>query len=79
MSTDRRTYAILHTLDTQQPLNALVAWNGKDWTVPVNDDVLPDCCDTIEQAFTAAEMEIARRAPNHTCLACRPWQPHGEA
>jgi hypothetical protein len=76
---DRRTYAALHTLDAQQALNAVVTWNGKDWTVRINDDVLPDCCDTIEEAFTAAELEIARRAPDHTCLECRQWQPSGAA
>jgi hypothetical protein len=75
---DRRTYAALHTLDTQQAIHALVTWNGKDWTVTIDDVVLPDCCETIEQAFTAAELEIARRAPAHTCLSCQQWQPRTE-
>ena len=79
MPLDRRSYAALHTLDTQQALNALVTWNGTNWTVTINDEVLPDCCDTIEEAFTAAELEIARRAPNHACLGCRPWQPCADA
>ena len=79
MAVDRRSYVALHTLDTMQAINALVVWNGKQWTVTINDDVLPDCCDTIEAAFTAAELEIMRRAPNHTCQSCQPWQPSAEA
>ena len=79
MDFDRRRYVALHTVDTTQAINALVAWNGKDWTVTVNDEVLPDCCETIEAAFTAAELEIMRRAPNHTCQECKPWQPWADA
>ena len=75
---DRRTYVAVHTLDEVQALNATVAWNGKGWIVKVNDDVVPDCCDTIEEAFTIAEAEIMRRAPDHTCTVCRLWQPSAD-
>ena len=75
---DRRSYMARHTLDELRALNAIVAWNGKGWIVKVDDDVVPDCCDTIEDAFTVAEAEIMRRAPNHTCTGCQPWQPSAE-
>ena len=69
-----RRFITEHAVDTNQTLRASVAWNGDNWTVTVNDDVLPDCCDTIEEAFTAAEQEMARRFPNHTCVVCKEWQ-----
>ena len=72
---ERRRYAALHALGAEQVLNALVSWDGKSWTVWVNDEVLPDCCDTLEDAFTIAEAEIARRAPDHFCSECRQWHP----
>ena len=76
--TDRRRYMTRHSLDAQQFINALVSWNGKNWTVTLNDEVLPDCCDTIEEAFTVAEAEITRRAPDHTCGECRQWHPYDD-
>jgi hypothetical protein len=75
----RRRFITEHSVDAQQTLWASVAWNGDDWTVTVNNDVLPDCCSTIEEAFSAAEKEMARRFPNHTCLVCKEWQHAAEA
>jgi len=75
---ERRRYMTRHALDTEKFIHALVTWNGKSWTVKLNDEVLPDCCDTIEDAFTVAEAEIVRRAPDHTCGECRQWQPYDE-
>ncbi len=67
-----------HAVDSKQTLKALVVWNGETWTVTINDDLLPDCCSTIEEAFSVAEKEMARRLPNHTCLGCREWQHNAE-
>ena len=77
-SHDRRRYLMRHALEGQQVLSAVVLWNGKNWTVKVNGDVLPDCCDTLEDAFTVAEAEVTRRAPGHTCAECRQWHPFDE-
>jgi hypothetical protein len=70
----RRRFITEHAVDTNQTLTASVTWNGESWTVIVNNDVLPDCCSTIEEAFSAAEKEMARRFPSHTCVVCREWQ-----
>ena len=78
MSDPRRRFVTVHAVDTGQALTAVVVWNGQDWTVTINDDLLPDCCATIEEAFSVAEKEIARRFPNHTCLGCEPWQHTAE-
>src|SRR5688572_29252542 len=75
---ERRRYVARHALDTERFINALVSWNGKSWIVKVNDEVLPDCCDTLEEAFTVAEAEITRRAPDHACAECRHWQPYSD-
>ena len=71
---DRRSYMALHRLDTQS-VHVKVTWSGKGWIVMVNDETMPDCCDTIEEAFTVAETEISRLAPGHTCADCQPWEP----
>ena len=64
-----------HAVDTTQKLAASVAWNGESWIVTINNDLLPDCCTTIEEAFSVAEKEILRRFPNHTCVGCQEWRP----
>jgi len=80
MSAQHRKYIARHTLDTAAELAATVFWNGTTWNVSLNDELLPDCCDTIEEAYAAAEAEIRRRFPLHDCaLGCREWQHLGEA
>ena len=80
MSAQHRKYIARHTLDTAAELAATVFWNGTTWNVSLNDELLPDCCDTIEEAYAAAEAEIRRRFPLHDCaLGCREWQQFGEA
>ena len=73
-----RRFIAEHALDTVQTLKASVVWNGESWIVTVNDDLLPDCCSTIEEAFSVAEKEIARRFPAHTCMGCKEWQHMAE-
>ena len=75
----RRRYVFEHAIDPARRITALVAWSGDGWTVKINDDLVPDCCETIEEAFSVAEKEIVRRFPEHACQDCRPWQPEGEA
>ena len=70
----RRRFVTEHAVDTERRLRASVVWSGEHWTVTINDEVLPDCCATIEEAFTVAEREVARQFPNHTCLGCKEWQ-----
>ena len=80
MSAQHRKYIARHTLDTAAELAATVFWNGTTWNVSLNDELLPDCCDTIEEAYAAAEAEIRRRFPLHDCaLGCREWQQFSEA
>jgi hypothetical protein len=79
MEISHRRYLTVHSLDGSQRVTAGVSWNGESWIVKVNEDVLPDCCSTIEDAFTAAEREIASRFPGHSCVSCQPWEPHAEA
>ena len=75
-----RSYIALHSLDAAAELAAKVIWNGTKWNVSLNDELLPDCCDTIVEAYAAAEAEIRRRFPLHDCaLGCRAWQHFGEA
>jgi len=76
MTIELRRYAAHHTLDTTAALRATVIWNGKTWNVHLDDEQIPDCCDTIEEAYAAAEAEIRRRFPGHTCSlpGCRPWE-----
>jgi hypothetical protein len=73
---DTRRYVSFHNLTAQQILAASVAWNGDNWKVTIDDHVMPDCCDTIEEAYTVAEREIARRFPSHSCQhsGCKLWQ-----
>lgn len=83
MNLELRRYAAVHTIDigTVAGLRALVTWNGKNWNVSLNDEPIPDCCDTIEEAYTAAEAEIRRRFPEHDCgiRGCRTWHQLSEA
>ena len=74
----RRRFVTEHALDSVQTLKASVAWNGQSWIVTINDESLPDCCSTIEEAFSVAEKEIARRFPTHTCTGCKEWQHMAE-
>jgi hypothetical protein len=78
---ESRKYSTFHHLDVRPKLVATVDWNGQHWTVTVDDEVLPDCCATIEEAFSVAEQEIARRFPDHSCHQrdCRAWQTVADA
>ena len=69
-----RRFVAEHAIDSGQTLKALVVWNGDGWIVTINDDLLPDCCSTIEEAFSVAERELARRLPDHICVGCKGWQ-----
>ena len=74
----KRNYAAFHNLDAAKILAATVVWNGTDWKVTIDGDIMDDCCDTIEQAYTVAEAEILRRFPAHKCETCRLWHPADE-
>ena len=69
-----RRYAFFHAIDGRPALVATVIWSGHDWNVTVDGRVLPDCCATIEDAFSVAEREIAQLFPDHACQQCRPWE-----
>lgn len=75
LSASPRRYTLAHTIDGRPVLVATVAWNGNDWNVTVDGQTLPDCCATIEDAFTVAEREIVRLFPDHACQTCRQWEP----
>jgi len=79
MENSPRRYLTVHSVDGSQRITADVSWNGESWIVKVNDDILPDCCSTIEDAFTVAEREIAHRFPDHSCFSCRLWEPQADA
>lgn len=78
---DTRKYVSFHNLAAQQLLSATVVWNGEAWKVALDDEIVPDCCDTIEQAYTVVEREIERRFPGHSCQhsGCKPWQHFSDA
>ena len=78
LDSPRRRFVTEHAVDAQLTLRASVAWNGETWTVTIDDALLPDCCSTIEEAFSVAEKEIARRFPHHACLGCKEWQHPAE-
>ena len=67
---------MFHHLDAQQKLVATVEWIDTHWKVAIGGEVVPDCCDTIEEAYSVAEREILRKFPKHTCDSCRPWHPY---
>ena len=78
MDEHQRRYAAFHDIETPQVLAATVVWDGQEWKVSIDGAILPDCCATIEEAFTAAEREIARQFPGHTCQSCRAWHPFAD-
>ena len=73
-----RRYRAIHALAATTAITAIVQWTGTTWNVHVNDEPIPDCCDTIEEAYTVAEREILRRFPDHDCGrdGCRSWHLH---
>jgi hypothetical protein len=71
----KRQYVTYHHIDPQRVSTATVNWTGQYWQVVIDDQVVPDCCETLEEAYTVAEREMTRLFPDHTChTTCRPWQ-----
>lgn len=70
----KRNYAAFHYLEPEKLLAAIVAWNGNEWKVTIDGRIMPDCCGTIEEAYSVAEAEISRLLPEHKCGdTCRLW------